>query len=163
MMDMKKLLVVLLSVAQLLSCDRKIGELNISLSYAKSSDVLNFEVKIISSGEREISLYRDLKQNVILGVLPLKVKGRHEYILTERRGEVEKITLTPSTPHIIYFSGKIEKSNGDRKIDFGELGFVELGSNDKIDLGVVIFPAELSIFDSDDGYASNYIEIDLGS
>lgn len=160
---MKVIFIFILITATVLGCNQSNREISVVASYTRSFDALEIEVKITSLKETEILLYNDIKKTIFLGVMPPKVNGRPEYILTQRQGDMESIILSPGNPHSIHFSAIIEESHSGNRVDFGGLGFFEIGTNETFDLGVTVYPAELLFFNSGDGYTSNYIEIDLWS
>ncbi len=143
-------------------CSKKSSvDVDAELSYKKINDDLVFEVRL-SATNAELSFYRNIEDNLILSVLPLKVKGRKNFVLTERTGEVNSVVISADDSYTFSFSGRVKSSAEGTTVDFGDLGYIEIPYSNKLfSLGVVIFPKNLSSLKSDDGIISNYVDIEI--
>lgn len=140
------------------SCGQSV-KTRVFLQYAKQSNVLNFEVQVKSNKPVYLDVYMDIENSLLVGVVPGAVEGRKPFILASRTGEVKTIRVSPGEPYSFLFKGIVKVDDQIVKLDFGTLGFVNLSENDVILLGVKVFPKQETVWESEDGLNSNYIEL----
>lgn len=105
----------------------------------------------------EMTLYSNLAESVSLG----GVNGRRSLILSDRTSKTFKKTISKERPYEFIIMGKIieSPSSGKKRVDFGELGYIDTPLATWVTFWVSLYPKSESLYDSEEGISSHRIDL----